>query len=100
MKRGIFASLFTAGRRSRQKGRKGKRPEPVAHNLFTYGHLPIMARIILTAVGQNFSLSNAEEDASLTTASVVVGGPALFLCGNVWVKLKGASRCPYLTWPA
>ncbi len=77
-----------------EKAEKASRPESVAHNLFTYGHLPIVVGIILTAVGQDFSLSHAEEDASLKTASVVVGGPALFLFGNIWVKLSAVSRLP------
>ncbi|MGE6784499.1 low temperature requirement protein A [Ensifer adhaerens] len=77
-----------------EKAEKTSRPEAVAHNLFTYGHLPIVAGIILTAVGQDFSLSHAEEDTTLETASVVVGGPALFLCGNIWVKLAAANRLP------
>ncbi|HEV7323343.1 MAG TPA: low temperature requirement protein A [Ensifer sp.] len=77
-----------------EKAEKTSKPEAVAHNLFTYGHLPIVAGIILTAVGQDFSLSHAEEDATLKTASVVVGGPALFLCGNIWVKLAASNRLP------
>ncbi|WP_077966430.1 low temperature requirement protein A [Ensifer adhaerens] len=77
-----------------EKAERTSRPEAVAHNLFTYGHLPIVAGIILTAVGQDFSLSHAEEDATLKTASVVIGGPALFLCGNIWVKLAAANRLP------
>lgn len=76
------------------KAEKASRPESVAHNLFTYGHLPIVTGIVLTAVGQDFSLSHAEESASLETASVVIGGPALFLCGNIWVKLSAARRLP------
>ncbi len=77
-----------------ERAEKASRPESVAHNLFTYGHLSIVVGIILTAVGQDFSLSHAEEDASLKTASVVVGGPALFLFGNIWVKLSAVSRLP------
>ncbi|HEV7310346.1 low temperature requirement protein A [Ensifer sp.] len=77
-----------------EKAEKTSRPEAVAHNLFTYGHVPIVAGIILTAVGQDFSLSHAQEPATLKTASVVVGGPVLFLCGNIWVKLAAASRLP------
>ncbi|MBZ7927518.1 low temperature requirement protein A (plasmid) [Ensifer adhaerens] len=68
--------------------------EPVAHNLFTYGHLPIVAGIILTAVGQDYSLSHAQEDADLKTAFVVLGGPALFLCGSIWVKVSAIRRLP------
>ena len=37
-----------------EKAENTSQPESVAHNLFTYGHLPIIAGIILTAVGEDF----------------------------------------------
>ncbi len=77
-----------------EKAQATSKPEAVAHNLFTYGHLPIVAGIILTAVGEEFALSHASEDASFEHASAILGGPALFLAGNVWVKLAAASRLP------
>ncbi len=43
------------------KAEATSRPETLALNLFTYGHLPVVAGIILTAVGEDFSLSHAEE---------------------------------------
>lgn len=76
------------------KAENSSRPEAVAHNLFTYGHLPIVAGILLTAVGEDFALSHAEEDASFKHAAAILGGPALFLCGNIWVKLAAARRLP------
>ncbi|WP_234717105.1 low temperature requirement protein A [Ensifer adhaerens] len=51
------------------KAEATSRPETLALNLFTYGHLPVVAGIILTAVGEDFSLSHAEEPSSLTHAS-------------------------------
>ena len=76
------------------KAEEASEPETVAHNLFTYGHLPIVAGIILTAVGEDFSLSHAEEDSSLKYAVAMLGGPALFLCGNIWIKLAAARQLP------
>lgn len=70
------------------------RPESVAHNLFTYGHLPIIAGIILTAVGEDFSLSHAQEESSFKNALAMIGGPALFLAGNIWVKMAVARQIP------
>ncbi|HTO30234.1 MAG TPA: low temperature requirement protein A [Pararhizobium sp.] len=70
------------------------RPESVAHNLFTYGHLPIIAGIILTAVGEDFSLSHAREESSLKYAIAMIGGPVLFLAGAIWVKMTVARQVP------
>lgn len=69
-------------------------PETVAHNLFTYGHFPIVAGIILTAVGEDFSLSHAGEEGNLKHGLAMLGGPALFLCGNIWVKMASARQFP------
>lgn len=69
-------------------------PEAVAHNLFTYGHLPIVAGIILTAVGEDFSLSHSEDRGEATHIAAILGGPALFLLGNIWVKVSAGSRFP------
>lgn len=76
------------------KAENTSRPESVAHNLFTYGHLPIIAGIILTAVGEDFSLSHAQEDSSLKNALAMIGGPILFLAGNIWVKMAVARKIP------
>lgn len=70
------------------------KPESLAHNLFAYGHLPIVAGIILTAVGENFSLSQAEEDNTFWQVSAILGGPALFLSGNAWIKIVAARSMP------
>lgn len=69
-------------------------PESVALNLFTYAHLPIVAGIILTAVGEEFSLGHANEGSSLKHAIAILGGPVLFLLGNLWVKMAATRALP------
>ncbi len=76
------------------KAEETSKPEAVAHNLFTYGHLPIVAGIILTAVGEDFALSHARDDAGFKHAAAILGGPALFLAGNIWVKLVAGRHFP------
>ena len=78
-----------------EKAEETTEPEAVAHSLFTYGHLPIVAGIILTAVGEDFALSHPEDQADLKSAFAMLGGPALFLCGNIWLKLAAAERFPF-----
>lgn len=63
-----------ASRKAENADEKAK----IAHNLFNYGHLPIVAGIILTAVGEDFSLSHAHEAATIREAIAIVGGPVLF----------------------
>jgi len=78
-----------------EKAEATSAPEAVAHSLFTYGHLPIVAGIILTAVGEDFALSHPEQHTDLKSAFAIVGGPILFLCGNIWLKLEAAKRLPF-----
>lgn len=65
-------------------------PETIAQNLFNYGHLPIVAGIILTAVGEDFSLSHSQDAATLRESVAIMGGPILFLIGNIGVKVASS----------
>jgi low temperature requirement protein LtrA len=70
-------------------------PQATAQYLFTYGHLPIVAGIILTAVGEDFSLSHPHEKGSYTHAAALLGGPMLFLGGTLWMKLVSSRMVPF-----
>ena len=59
-------------------------------SLFNYGHLPIVAGIILTAVGEDFSLSHSQDYATFRESAAILGGPILFLLGNIWVKVAAS----------
>jgi low temperature requirement protein LtrA len=69
-------------------------PEKIAQSLFNYGHLPIVAGIILTAVGEDFSLSHSYDEATLRQTLAIIGGPVLFLAGAIGVKIASAHMRP------
>ena len=69
-------------------------PGAIARAMFTYPHFVIVAGIILTAVGFEFMLQHPVETSNIRTASAIIGGPALFLLGNIWFKGLGAHRPP------
>jgi low temperature requirement protein LtrA len=77
------------------KADQSAKPQTTAQNLFTYGHLPIIAGIILTAVGEDFSLSEPDKTGSYTHAAALLGGPILFLIGMVWMKFAASKIVPY-----
>lgn len=54
----------------------------VARNAYTYLHMPIVAGVIVTAVGDELVLAHPLGHNSLAVILTVVGGPALFLLGN------------------
>lgn len=78
--------------RASDKLEESHQPQKTAQYLFTYGHLPIIAGIILTAVGEDFSLSHPQETSVPQHAAALLGGPILFLSGTLWMKAV-AARC-------
>jgi low temperature requirement protein LtrA len=73
-----------------EKAEESAEPEKIAQTLFNYGHLPIVAGIILTAVGEDFSLSHSYEHSTWRESLAIVGGPILFLAGNIGVKIAAS----------
>ncbi|MDQ0322717.1 low temperature requirement protein LtrA [Pararhizobium capsulatum DSM 1112] len=70
-------------------------PQATAQHLFIYGHLPIVAGILLTAVGEDFTLSYAEAKSAYNHAVAILGGPILFLAGTAWMKAASSRIIPY-----
>ena len=53
----------------------------IGRDIYTYLHLPIIAGIVLVAVGDEFVIAHPTDDLHGTDALVALGGPALFLGG-------------------
>ncbi len=54
----------------------------LARNAYTYSHMPIVAGIVVTAVGDELMLAHPVGHVDLAFVLVACGGPALFLIGN------------------
>lgn len=54
----------------------------IARTAYTYLHLPIVAGIVVTAVGDEIMLSHPHGSSDLPTVLTIIGGPWLFLIGN------------------
>jgi low temperature requirement protein LtrA len=59
-------------------------PGRLARVGYTYAHIPMVAGIVLTAVGNEMLLAHPSGHIAPITTAVVVGGPALFLAGSLW----------------
>jgi low temperature requirement protein LtrA len=53
---------------------------------YTYFHLPMVAGIIVAAVGEELTITDPGGDADAAAIATVLGGPALFLAGHVLFK--------------
>ncbi|NKL65189.1 low temperature requirement protein A [Rhizobium beringeri] len=69
-------------------------PGSLARQAFTYGHIPILAGIIVHAVAVEFMFSHPHETGNLGIAAAVLGGSGLFLIGNLWFKGATGGQLP------
>ncbi|WP_411035744.1 low temperature requirement protein A [Shinella sp. BYT-45] len=69
-------------------------PGRIARLAFTYAHIPIVAGIVLSAVAEEFALDHPHGDVDIKTASAIIGGPVVFLLGNIWFKAAIRGRWP------
>jgi low temperature requirement protein LtrA len=65
--------------RSQDPGRLGR-------SAYTYYHLPMVAGIIVAAVGDELTIAHPFDTGSLMTTAVILGGPALYLLGHSLYK--------------
>jgi low temperature requirement protein LtrA len=61
-------------------------PGALARLGYTYMHLPIVGGVVLAAVSDDFVLAHPATMADTAHAWAIVGGPALFLAGNMGFK--------------
>lgn len=66
-------------------------PGRVARLAYTYLHLPLVAGIILAAVGDELVLAHPTGHTEATTAAVLIGAPAIYLIGNLMFKRATAT---------
>lgn len=70
----------------------------IARRSFTYYHIPIVAGIVLAAVGAERAIAHPEHLASLAEGASIVGGLILFLFGNGIFKGASANNFPLSHW--
>jgi low temperature requirement protein LtrA len=61
-------------------------PGRMARLSYTYLHLPLVAGIIVAAVGDDLVLAHPTGHTGAKTTAVLLGGPALYLIGNLLFK--------------
>jgi low temperature requirement protein LtrA len=58
-------------------------PEMRAPSVYTYLHLPMVAGIIVAAVGDELSIAHPQDLATPAAMAAILGGPAIFLAGHM-----------------
>jgi len=78
--------------RGSQRISQSSDPGRLARLAYTYMHLPLVAGIIVAAVGDELLLAHPTGHTDFKTAAAVLGGPALYLVGNLMFKRSTADR--------
>jgi low temperature requirement protein LtrA len=66
----------------------------IARSVYTYFHLPIVAGIVVCAVADEITIAHPGGHLDIADAAVMLGGPALYLFGNVFFKRASAKYYP------
>jgi low temperature requirement protein LtrA len=94
----MWAVYFNIGaERSSQRIASSDDPGRIARSGYTYLHLPIVAGIIVVAVGDELVLHHPgghDGHADIATTATVIGGPLLYLIGNGLFKHLSAPHFP------
>lgn len=71
-------------------------PDPgrLGRSAYTYFHLPMVAGIIVTAVGDELTIAHPGGAGDPSLTAVALGGPALFLAGSALFKRSVSGRVP------
>jgi low temperature requirement protein LtrA len=69
---------------------EGRERNELARDVYSYLHYPLVAGIVLAAVGLHEALAHAEDPLHDVPAFALLGGVAIYLLGHVAVRLRGA----------
>jgi len=73
---------------------RDKDPGRMARLAYTYFHIPIVAGIIVTAASDEMALEHPGGHAGAAAIAALLGGPALYLFGNLIFKRTSARHFP------
>ncbi|MEJ0085009.1 MAG: low temperature requirement protein A [Pseudomonadota bacterium] len=71
-----------------------KDPGRMARNVYTYFHIPIVAGIVVCAVADEITIAHPMGHLTPGAAAALLGGPALYLAGNIYFKRASAKYYP------
>lgn len=85
-----FDVVWQVNARRLHQAQSGRARNTYARDCYSYLHFPMVAGIILTALGIHEVLAHHEEPLDAVHAFALVGGVAIYLLGHVGLRLRGA----------
>jgi low temperature requirement protein LtrA len=71
---------------------EGRERNEIARDSFSYLHFPMVAGIVLLALGLKKTLAHVEDPLKLVPAVALLGGPALYLLAHVAFRWRNVHR--------
>jgi low temperature requirement protein LtrA len=69
-------------------------PGRIGRAVYTYFHIPIVAGIVVCAVADEITITRSGGHTRIAEACVLLGGPALYIVGNIFFKRASARYYP------
>jgi low temperature requirement protein LtrA len=70
----------------------GREQNEIARDSFSYLHFPMVAGIVLLAVGMKLTLAHVDEPLELVPAAAMLGGTAVYLLAHVAFRWRNVHR--------
>jgi hypothetical protein len=86
----LVASLVAVRRLS--NAAEGRERNEIARDSFSYLHFPMVAGIVLLALGLKKTLAHVEDPLKVVPAVALLGGPALYLLAHVAFRWRNVHR--------
>ncbi|CAN7340470.1 low temperature requirement protein A [Phenylobacterium sp. LjRoot164] len=83
-----------AAERASSQFAKSDDPGRIARLAYTYIHLPLLAGIVVSAVGDELALAHPDGHVDVKSAMVLLSGPALYLFGDLLFRRVTTQRFP------
>jgi low temperature requirement protein LtrA len=80
-------TAIVAGRRL-ARAAEGRERNEIARDSYSYLHFPMVAGIVLIAVGMKRTLGHVEDPLKLVSAAALLGGAAMYLLAHVAFRLR------------
>jgi low temperature requirement protein LtrA len=71
---------------------EGRERNEIARDSYSYLHLPMVAGIVLLALGLKGTLAHVEDPLKLVPATALLGGTAMYLLAHVAFRLRNVNR--------
>ena len=83
-----FDVVAIVAERRLSKAAPGRERNSIGRDSYGYLHLPMVAGIVLLALGMKKTLGHVEEPLELVPAFALLGGPAVYLIAHVAFRLR------------